>query len=126
MHVIRLRKPWTKLLSDGGPAFRVDVPDQTVSDSELPGAVAHYRRRFNRPSGLDDARVFLRITGWHGRLKSLSLNQTPIPVEASATGVNTDVTSLLQPHNELVVSLLGTPAGLPRLSGEVSLGIDES
>jgi len=125
MHVIRLRKPWTKTLDDGVQTFQVDVPEQTVADPEADEVLAHYQRRFNRPSGLYDARVYLRITGWQGHLTSLSLNGTRITADECSDRIDVEVTPLLQAHNQLLVTLSGKPGMLPRLSGEVTLGIEE-
>ena len=130
MHVIRLRKPWTKTPGHDGSVCRVDVPepsDTEPSDAEPEAKelVAHYGRRFNCPSRLKDASVHLRITGWRGRLTSLMINETPIPVSESSTSINVEVTPLLQTHNQLLVTLTGTPGTPPCLSGEVTLGIQE-
>jgi hypothetical protein len=146
MHVIRLRMPWSKTVDavDGSREVnRVDVPD--VSDSTLvpakvaiqkPGRVqkqgtdpdpcrVRYRRRFNRPSGLVGQRVFLRISGWQGQLESLQLNGVEIPICAGDASIEADVASLLERHNELIVSLWGNPQVPPSLTGEVVLAIDE-
>ena len=127
MHVIRLRKPWTKTLTktlgESSMVTRIEVPEPCVSESS--DLVADYRRRFNRPSRIQNARVFLQIASWEGRLTALSLNGAPIPVDGSETCVNTDITSLIQSHNELLVTLSGTAGTPPRLSGEVSLGIED-
>ncbi len=69
MHVIRLRKPWTKTLGDGVQTFQVDVPEQTVSDSEADEVVAHYQTTTSIvPADCKTLGLTLRISGWHGRL----------------------------------------------------------
>lgn len=125
MHVIRLRKPWTRTLDDAGMACRVDVPDETIAATDGSWVVARYSRRFNRPSRLHDARVYLRIAGWQGEMTSLSLNAMQIPLNVADRLIQVDVTSLLQPHNELIVVLSGTDQTPARLSGEVTLGIED-
>jgi hypothetical protein len=126
MHEIRLRKPWIKTVDDSSTGFRVDVPELAGFDLERSVEVARYDRNFNRPSGLDDSRVYLRITGWQGTLTSLILNQTSVPLDAEWTQIDLEIASLLESHNQLSVTLRGTPAQPPRLSGEVTLAIDDS
>lgn len=130
MHVIRLRKPWTRILSDGGVVDRVDVPDGDSFDcppsmeSQAEIAVV-YSRRFNRPSGVRRARVYLRITGWHGRLDVVTLNEHSVAVGGDSHVVHAEITSLLRSHNELKLRLVATVTTPPRLTGEVELGIEE-
>lgn len=125
MHVIRLRKPWIRTLGDDGIECRVDVPDETCLETQATEWVACYHRRFNCPSRLQDVRVYLRITGWQGQMTSLCLNAVPIPVNETCHAIDVEVTALLRSHNELVITLSGTNQLTPRLSGEVSLGIDD-
>ncbi len=126
MHVIRLRKPWSKTIGDRDTVRRVEIPEPSGLELEAVGVVARYDRSFNRPSRLDDARVYLRIAGWQGKLNSLSLNEIMIPVGESSTQVDVEITSLLQAHNQLSVTIAGTAIQPPRLSGEVTLGIEET
>ena len=126
MHVIRLRKPWTKTVDGSAKGLRVDVPELASVDLEMSGQVARYERNFNRPSGLADSRVYLRITGWQGKLTSLSVNQKIVSLGVDCSQIDLEITSLLESHNQLSVTLCGTPAQPPRLSGEVTLAIDDS
>ena len=87
--------------------------------------VVRYQRRFNRPTQLDESRVYLRIVGWEGRLLGVHLNERPISMDGVSRDLDADVTSLLQAHNLLEVSLSGTASTVPRLSGEVTLAIED-
>jgi hypothetical protein len=85
MHSIRLRHPWVEISTTG----------------ELP----KYRRRFNKPTGLDEwERVTLeidRIT----HAGSVVLNGKPLG-EFEPNGFFTaEITAMLQPANELIVDL---------------------
>ncbi len=143
MHVIRLRKPWSKTVDGRPEVHRVDVPDvahESIESEGFPGQKegdvgqrvagpspcrAEYRRRFNRPSGLVRQRVFLRISAWQGQLESLQLNGVEIPVCPGDESIEANVESLLEGHNELIVNLLGDPQTPPILTGEVVLAIEE-
>ena len=126
MHVIRLRKPWTKMSGGGQGLQRVDVPDAGQEERSDRLSEARYRRRFNRPTQLQEARVYLRITGWQGHLVSLTLNQRPLPIGQGDGQVDTEITSLLRPHNEIEVTLSSIGLAEPCLNGEVVLAIEES
>ena len=77
------------------------------------------------PAGLQaSSRVFLRVDGWEGRLESVKMNG--VAVAFAKTDINADVTDQLQPHNQLELKLSGVSGQAARLSGEVSLAIDES
>lgn len=126
MHVIRLRKPWEKESGSGGVLQRVDVPDleeQAVTDFT---SVTRYRRRFNSPTRLRNARVRLRVSGWQGQLVSLRVNQSPIPVSEDVRHVDAEVTQLLRPHNEVEIALSGSGSVAACLNGEVSLAIEDT
>lgn len=138
MHVIRLRKPWSKTVDGSSEVHRVDVPDASATSVDPASQFAvqnqgshqnrqkvQYRRRFNRPSGLVRQRVFLRISGWQGQLESLQLNGAEIPACPGDETIEADVASLLEDHNELMVSLVGNTQVPPRLTGEVVLAIEE-
>ena len=81
-HSIRLRQPW----------------------DELPARAsgrAIFRRRFNRPTGLDTwERVVLEVdrTIFSGEI---SVNDTPIGQLQSGQFFSADITALLQPSNEI-------------------------
>lgn len=125
MHVIRLRKPWDRTDAPSAQRRRIDVPEPIDAD-EARSAVstATYQRRFNRPTGLQPGtRVAMRITDWSGELQSLSLNGRELPVGPAPLEV--DLSDQLQPHNRLELSLSPDSDAAPRLSGEVTLVIDE-
>lgn len=122
MHVIRLRRPWDRI-RDGAVAERIEVPDCGPAAAE-PGIACQYRRRFHRPSGLQAlTRVRLQISGWEGRLESITLNDVAVPIAGST--VDAELTGLLQPHNELLLTIRSLPGEPARLSGEVRLAIQE-
>ena len=123
MHVIRLRRPWDRIDAQTQQRQRIDVPEPP-SDEDSPRSVT-YRRRFNRPTGLvPDTAIRLRISGWAGELTALSLNDQSLPVGAAPLEV--DLSGRLEPHNSLQLTLAPGPDGAPpRLSGEVTLVIDE-
>ena len=121
MHNIRLRGPWEKQI-EGESSVRADVPDS----AEVAAPSVCYRRRFNRPSGLEsDVHVYLRITAWTGEVDSIQLNEHPLVVTAPPLTV--EVTSQLLDHNEITIRLMvdRNNAQSPRLSGEVRLVIDD-
>jgi hypothetical protein len=128
MHVIRLRKPWTRTQEPGGSTSeRVDVPDLdpvTVNDGDSTFFV--YRRKFNCPTSLSATRVYLNISEWQGDLVGVKLNGDEVNQVVTSSGFREEITSLLRSHNELVVYLAAPPEQQPRLSGEVSLMIDDS
>jgi hypothetical protein len=100
MHSIRLRHPWEEISSVG----------------ELP----KYRRRFNRPTSLDEwERVTLEID----RIThpgSVSLNGAPLGRFDPNSFFTADVTAMLQPANELVVGLAsGEPLADPPVSHSI-------
>ncbi len=94
MHTIRLRRPWEKQLVGSDIVSRVDVPE-SISDSPVTESTFLYRRRFNQPTGLDDAaKVHLRISGWSGQIDSVTLNGSPLRIAGDS--IEVEVTSLLQ------------------------------
>jgi hypothetical protein len=134
MHIIRLRRPWQKIVGGNGPPFCIDVPEvdpPEVDPPEVDGAPASdvkqtstYCRSFNMPPGLEPfTRVYLRVDAWQGTLESVTLNAVPLP--AGPTRVEADITSLLQPHNQIAIALSGRAGQSVRLSGEVTLAIDD-
>lgn len=123
MHIIRLRRPWLKSFEDETSEARVDVPD-TSEPNDTQGRQVIYRRTFNRPSGLElSSRVYLRVAGWHGALESARVNETVLPT--GADHLDAEVTALLRPHNQVVITLSSQPGQTARLSGEVTLAIDD-
>ena len=127
MHVIRLRGPWQKGAGPDTVPVRIDVPEVEVvhESSQSPQDRTYdYRRNFNLPSGLQESsRVFLRVDGWQGRIESAELNGTPLDV--SDGNINVDITSFLEPQNQIRLRLTNGPGQAARLSGEVTLAIDD-
>ena len=130
MHKIRLKKPWEKTTNLAKTRVRVDVPEQpqgaATSHIDATAAVetATYRRRFNRPTGLQPStRVWLNIRDFAGRLEFLSVNQRQF--QALDAPVELDIHDALSDHNELVITLSATDGAQPSLSGDVWLAIDD-
>lgn len=124
MHVIRLRKPWTRTPLEGGEPCRVDVPD------EAPMATTRvcYQRNFNQPSGLGEGdRVDLVVMGFRGKLVSVRINEHPMGVEdADANQVSRwDITPHLSTGNQVRFQLEQDLEEPPRLSGDVRLEISD-
>lgn len=119
MHLMRLRSPWQKNV--GVAAFeRVELPDQGDEVTKQ----ATYRRRFNRPTGLEpDQSVWLIIHKWSGSLESVSVNGQLVPPDESGDETRFEITSMLQLHNELELILMANNGEPPRLIGPVELGI---
>ncbi len=124
MHIIRLRRPWHKTIQQGAVPLRIDVPEMDVADDLQDELTLYYRRSFNRPSGLQSSsRVYLRVDGWEGHLDSATLNGSPLEVGHSK--MNVDITNLLESHNEIELRLTSPAGQAARLSGEVTLAIDD-
>lgn len=124
MHLIRLRRPWQKIVGPASEPATIDVPelDEKPAANEL--AAATYRRSFNKPTGLEpSSRVHLRVAGWQGLLESAELNDARLP--ADETRIDADITGLLRPQNQITIRLIGRPGQAARLSGEVALAIDD-
>jgi hypothetical protein len=130
MHVIRLRSPWRKQIEGEIQSRRVDVPDceQDEGKQELAtGSAVLYRRRFNRPTGLQpDNHVWLRVSDWSGSLHCVLINHKPLVSGGviKRKPFELDITAYLALHNELEIRLVANPDQKPCLHGEVSLGID--
>jgi hypothetical protein len=126
MHTIRLRRPWCKSIETGSVPLRVDVPElnvETTTSEEQ--QTSTYRRSFNTPSGLSDSsRVYLRVDGWEGCLEFATLNGSPLVVGKSK--INAEITDLLKPNNQITISLADRGGQPARLSGEVTLAIDDN
>jgi len=104
---------------------RIGVPEMDVADNLHDEQTFYYRRNFNVPSGLQpSSRVYLRVDGWEGHLDSATLNGSPLEV-GHATKLNADITKLLESHNEIELHLTSPPGQAARLSGEVTLAIDD-
>jgi hypothetical protein len=124
MHTIRLRRPWCKSIETGGVPLRVDVPELNVETASSEQQTSTYRRSFNIPSGLrDSSRIYLRVDGWEGCLESATLNGSPLDIGKSK--INAEITDLLKPNNQITISLTGSGGQPARLSGEVTLAIDD-
>ena len=98
-HTIRLRDPW-----------------QCQRSSET----ALYRRRFGRPTGLEQGeRVYLVIerAGGMGRV---TLNGVPLDFGASdGSGLQQDVTALLNERNELTIAVVPSHGVLGEVRVEI-------
>jgi hypothetical protein len=124
MHEIRLRKPWQRCRQDGSDCVRVDVPEQDDGDPADQDVLC-YSRGFNLPTGLrPGSRVYLRIDRWEGRLESVTVNDSGVEREGFELAA-AEITQLLQPHNQVTVRLAGLPGRRARLSGAVTLLIDD-
>ena len=119
MHTIRLRGPWQKVLLGDAQPTRVTIPETGPGSS--PGA--SYKRKFNCPTGIENATVYLAIDGWRGRLNALALNDKQLPITVAPLKI--DVTNHLQSQNTLTIHLSSDDEP-STLSGEVSLRIDET
>ena len=121
MHTIRLRRPWEKQLVGSDIVSRVDVPE-SISDSPVTESTFVYRRRFNQPTGLDDAaKVHLRISGWSGQIDSVTLNGSSLRIAGDS--IEVEVKSLLRAQNQIDIQLTDTAKASAALSGEVTLAI---
>lgn len=132
-HVIRLRGPWEKQTGDGS-VFRVRVPEVSAEQpgcGEIAGAVV-YRRRFHRPTGLDDGTsVWLVIERVSGSLAAVALNGqrlgNPDANGPDANGPDAygrlEISPHLQHHNLLELTLIGEGDQPPLLDDEVRLEI---
>lgn len=124
MHIIRLRRPWQKNAGPDDKPRRIDVPEIDHEPAPQRAQTSTYRRSFNLPSGLaDSSRVYLRVDGWQGSLVSATLNDAPLPF--GPNNIDAEITSWLRPHNKITITLAGGPGQKVRLSGEVSLAIDD-
>jgi hypothetical protein len=124
MHTIRLRRPWTRVVGDAGPAEKVDAPDPGAT---VAGRV-EYRRRFNLPTGLtDDERVRLAVEHLSGREASIHLNGQPVfegELREDDFPLVVDLNEHLEAANELSVRLTGNEQTPARLDGSVQLQIE--
>ncbi|HVX61650.1 MAG TPA: hypothetical protein VHC19_13640, partial [Pirellulales bacterium] len=118
-HVIRLRGPWEfEVLSGADSAACEDAPARaTTGKARLPcdwsetlgrafrGRV-RYRRRFNRPTGLDShERVWLVVEGVDAFGQATLNGQALGEVRGYALPASFDVTELLAPNNELLLDV---------------------
>lgn len=123
MHTIRLRRPWLRFSNLDATPDRVDVPD----DSPLAcgGGTVTYRRAFNRPTGLaTHDRIWLSIEHFSGDSIRVLLNDTPIDQDVTGDSILVDLTSYLEPTNQLSVQLEGSADVTAALDGAVSLQIE--
>jgi beta-galactosidase/beta-glucuronidase len=121
-HRIRLRGPWQyrvvsrEFLTEDACAIERDAPLPPPGSIHAPeewdapfqenfwGRVA-YIRQFNRPTGLEDARVWLTVEGTRP-LTSLALNGHLLSADAGVElPAAFDVTEMLQPHNEISLEI---------------------
>jgi hypothetical protein len=119
-HRIRLRGPWEcePLTGDPPPpARRMTLPCRWADGglADYAGRV-RFRRRFGSPTNLDPGeRVWLTFGGVEGNWTA-SLNGVVL-----GDGPEFEVTSLLQPRNELIVEIDGPATG--GLWGEVAMEV---
>lgn len=123
MHSIRLRRPWIRKSTPSSLAETVDVPDLTGG---FPHGVV-YERRFNCPTGLSsDDHVELFVERASGAQVGIVLNGTEV-FDGRPTQIvyplRVDITSLLQPTNQLSVRLEGSAEANASLDGAVALEI---
>lgn len=122
-HQIRLRGPWTAY----GPGAA--APESAPATAHLPAdwrtlfgeraGRARFVRRFNRPTNLDaDERVWIVLSDVGGPV-TLRVNGEPVePVPAvDPSKSNFDITSRLQPHNELEIEIEFDPSADPAAPG---------
>jgi hypothetical protein len=129
MHSIRLRGPWQFELSrettsrEGKAKLPVDLLTLLTDDECADDSTSMILQRyFNLPTGLSNSdQVHLSIGGLTEGF-SVALNSEPLPVEASENLTYVlDVTSKLQPRNELIVTI--TPKSSTEINMEVALQI---
>lgn len=118
MHTIRLRGPWQKTLLGDAQPVRTTVPES----GEGHRVGAGYRRTFNCPTGLENARVYLHIENWGGKLDGVTLNDRQLPIQGRP--FQNEVTDLLKSQNSLIVHLKADDQAAI-LDGEVYLSIIE-
>lgn len=124
-HPIRLRGPWT--VYGPGPA----APDSAPVTAHLPAdwrtlfgdraGRARFVRRFNRPTNLDvDERVYIVLANVGGAV-TLRVNGEPVESAPAAdrSACIFDITSRLQPHNELEIEIEFHPLQHPDAPGGV-------
>jgi hypothetical protein len=105
-HRIRLRGPWECELLSGQPPpapLRIRFPASSA-DSDLAdySGPARFRRRFGRPTNLDQTeRVWLTLRDLPPHARVL-LNGQEIPL---ARDLEQDITSLVEPRNEVVIEM---------------------
>ena len=128
MHIIRLRRPWSRTAVDSSgneqTEAKTDVPDlelAAVSDRRI------YQRSFNRPTGLNDqSQVFLAISDWQGRLQSMKINQSSVElVEPPTSPLRIDVTPQLELSNKIEIQIIKEGDQQPLLCGSVQIEIED-
>lgn len=125
MHTIRLRKPWQRQIGTEPIEARIDVPDQAWPVRPPSADTVHYRRNFNRPSGLDDSTsVSVCIASWCGDELLLVLNGIELRQTRAFGPMIVDATDALAASNVLEVKITGIPNDSMGLTGEVSLQIN--
>ncbi len=132
-HRIHLKGPWFYEWLDGSGGLKTELDEAATLDSPLltdsrirmPASIKEsfgevsgrilFRRRFQRPTNLDDnERVHIAFDGIGGRAEIAVNGQTLGTVENNSETVSFDMTSLLGPSNELTVDLT------------ISWGVDQS
>jgi hypothetical protein len=126
MHIIRLGGPWQlfSAVADS-EAIETTVPgDWSVLGADFPGP-ARFVRKFGLPTNLTQERVSLVIERVHA-WASIALNGNFLGNQTDEEAARKyDITSLLQPRNEISIVLeLNGKAG-PGSLGEVRLEIED-
>ncbi len=81
-------------------SIRVSLPDAGLANCEAPELT--YRRSFNLPTGLESHSVVLLLSELLPLAQSVLLNGQLLPPDQAG---QVEITPLLQPHNELLVTL---------------------
>lgn len=127
MHIIRLRGPWQLFAANAteSEAIETAVPgDWSLLGADFPGP-ARFVRRFGIPTNLSTERVSLVIEHVHA-WASIALNGNFLGNQKDDDGSRKyDVTSLLQPRNEISIVLELNGKTGPGSLGEVRLEIEE-
>jgi hypothetical protein len=125
-HVIRLRGPWEyEVVGNEGASGTVQMPCNVaeIVETEFRGTV-RFSRRFNRPTGLDEAtRVWLVLEDDFESQVILN-GQVLVPPGTQNGPARLNITSLLQPHNLVVLELNLDQNPRPLRIGNVQLGIE--
>lgn len=125
-HVIRLRGPWEyEVLANEGATGIVQMPCNLaeIVETEFRGTV-RFSRRFNRPTGLDEAtRVWLVLEDDFEPQVTLN-GQTLVPPATQNVPTRLDITSRLQSHNILVLETSLDQNPRPLQIGHVRIEIE--
>lgn len=123
MHVIHLRRPWSIIADNNKQIDQVDVPE--INPLLAEDSLEHcYCRKFNATPAVLNSKVVLRLSGYHGCLTDVRLNQQSISFDCQSSGfVTVALTGYLRPHNELKLTIVRYDDQCPRLTGDVVLEV---